>query len=749
MGLISHYPFVFFTCVFCVLFVMYFTFAPYPHGLLVVDHVNDTLHVSLASCDHVLRPEPTVCAEDAISLVLLAISRFSAYFIYPLIVSLYLTKLNHLRTLLQRSWLSLYVPFHDLHALHTIAGSYVGFDALLHSFCHLLRWGLQGRISLSWTTYTGISGVLCCVLTPLICWPMQYESIRKRLSWEVRKALHYLSVVWGLALCFHAPKQMIAMIVGVPLGLYLLDYAIGSLLRTYLVESPILTKMENGVELTFEHPKGFEADRGYIFVCLPWVAKHEWHAFSLFKHPTLPNHSSICMSANGDWTRAVHKAVRNRTVRPAWIAGPFASPYSTAVSYENLVLVASGIGITPAMDIINAYRSGNRRLSLIWTCRDASLLEYYLARGKFDKDGWTLIYYTGKRRLNVERDTLPETCLIFHGRPAWDVVVREVIGSIELGTGLPEEVVAEHEACLEDVLQARELLDRHGGLLTPYERFVRLMQAVLARKSPKDLTVAASADDDNGAAGAARAFDLARFTRLVGENMPDEFSADELDGLYAHLCEACHATAAEMSVAAFASYAETIARRQLVGQPSAVRSSVGQQRASMRLEGRRFSVCVEEEEEEQEEQDAVRIVIDQNKPPLPLPLPPPPQPTPAPIDHAISRTISSTRTATRPVAHEEIELTYSNARHEELVRTRTLLTKTRQLQVFGAQPAPKGAPHVENGRAPSLPEDEALLLDGMKKWQILYCGGAQPVVDVLSKIASDLQVDFRMEKFDW
>lgn len=37
----------------------------------------------------------------------------------------------------------------------------------------------------------------------------------------------------------------------------------------------------------------------------------------------------------------------------------------------------------------------------------------------------------------------------------------------------------------------------------------------------------------------------------------------------------------------------------------------------------------------------------------------------------------------------------------------------------------------------------------LDKWQILYCGGSQPVVDVLHKVASSYGISFRKEKFDW
>ena len=64
------------------------------------------------------------------------------------------------------------------------------------------------------------------------------------------------------------------------------------------------------------------------------------------------------------------------------------------------------------------------------------------SQNEWSESGWTLIYYTGKRRLMVDRK-LPETLCIFFGRPVLGVVVREIIASIDLGAGLPEAVIAE------------------------------------------------------------------------------------------------------------------------------------------------------------------------------------------------------------------------------------------------------------------------------------------------------------------
>lgn len=259
------------------------------------------------------------------------------------------------------------------------------------------------------------------------------------------KALRFAEGYWyeslfegGIAICFHAPTQLICYLIGVPVGMYLTDFIVGSLLRTYRIDSSSFSRLERSVELTFEHPPGFSTDgTGYVLVCLPWISKHEWHAFSLFSHPSQPNHSCVCMAVGGDWTKRLHDLVERPTHRPAWVSGPFASPYATAVEYDNLILVASGIGITPAMSIITTYKE-TRRANLVWACRDASLLEFYLDKCRFPDDGWTLVFYTGKRKLQLPHELAP-TVLIFHGRPDLPHIVREIILGVESRNGLPED----------------------------------------------------------------------------------------------------------------------------------------------------------------------------------------------------------------------------------------------------------------------------------------------------------------------
>ena len=85
---------------------------------------------------------------------------------------------------LQRSFLSEFLPLDDMHEVHVFAGKVVGFEVISHSFWHLLRWGLAGEIQLLWTHVAGITGLIALLVTPLIVWPMQFQKLRKKIPFE-------------------------------------------------------------------------------------------------------------------------------------------------------------------------------------------------------------------------------------------------------------------------------------------------------------------------------------------------------------------------------------------------------------------------------------------------------------------------------------------------------------------------------------------------------------------------------------
>lgn len=386
-------------------------------------------------------PRETVCVKDAKGLTFLVLARLSAYFDYPLYVLLFVSKAHNLRGVLQRTYLSEVLPLDDLHQLHVFAGALVGLEVFWHSLWHLLRWALAGELYLLWEHVTGVSGLVSLSVTPLIVAPMRCEPLRTRMPFGWRKAAHYLSAVWGVAICFHAPERHIAIVMGTAVCVYALDWLYGFFFKIYRVPTLLLTRLGSAVEVVWEHPKGFESDgTGYIYLCLPWISRAEWHAFSLVLHPTQPGRSCVCMAAVGDWTRAVHAALAKPSARPGWVYGPFPSPFSTAMGYDNIIAVASGIGITPSISTIVNLGS-SRKVHLIWMCRDADLVEFYMSKIAFDDDAWSFVCYTGKRELVLGARPANPRVKVLLSRPNLEELILGLIDFESCGAPMPQQLM--------------------------------------------------------------------------------------------------------------------------------------------------------------------------------------------------------------------------------------------------------------------------------------------------------------------
>jgi hypothetical protein len=172
------------------------------------------------------------------------------------------------------------------------------------------------------------------------------------------------------------------------------------------------------------------------------------------------------------------KEITTPTHKPAFVVGPFLSPFSSpAMDSEFLVAVASGIGVTPAISLIKQYNSTSRRLNLVWICRDAGLVEHLLQNIEFGTNGYTLIYYTGRRSLVI--DNLPPNVFIFNGRPNLEKSISGIISSIVSGEGLPEELHKTHRVVSKAPaeLRAKLLLEKALSIYTMDQLFEYTLKA--------------------------------------------------------------------------------------------------------------------------------------------------------------------------------------------------------------------------------------------------------------------------------
>ena len=149
--------------------------------------------------------------------------------------------------------------------------------------------------------------------------------------------------------------------------------------------------------------------------------------------------TQIFLTPAGDWTKQVYEEVTNqRQLRHCWVKGPFVSPYSVVSKFSNLILVASGIGITPALGVMGQYKGNSRVKILIWSTRCPRMLKFFVPL--FEEDATiAIIYYTGKEPLSdVELLGLSSSSNIFihMARPeSLTDTVSTVITEIECVTG--------------------------------------------------------------------------------------------------------------------------------------------------------------------------------------------------------------------------------------------------------------------------------------------------------------------------
>ena len=353
----------------------------------------------------------------------------------------YVSKLRATGSFIARTPLAIHM-YKDSHELHVYCGWTILYCSIVHAAFHICRWAMQGNLNLLYTHFSGITGLIIIGSCMLICLPMTI--FKKQLRYEIRKNLHYLFFLFAAALCFHTPRSAIpnggfsAYVFGSLLAWYILDSIYCFFWMTEKIDTTKFCVVTSGVKMTMKVSERFQKggnQGGICYVCLPWIAKNEWHAFSLFENPENPTtEREIFMQVTGDWTTKLHETAQRQTVRPCWIQGPFPSPYNNAEAYDNQILVASGIGITPALSVIRAHKE-SRRINLIWAVRDENLLKFFLDRHLYlDHQGWNLVFYTGKNELSdqtINALTNSNVCLI-EGRPKLQEIIPNIIFGIEV-----------------------------------------------------------------------------------------------------------------------------------------------------------------------------------------------------------------------------------------------------------------------------------------------------------------------------
>ena len=397
------------------------------------------------------------------------------------------------------------------------------------------------------------------------------------------------------------------------------------------------------------------------------------------------------MAVVGDWTKAVHEALKRPSCRPAWIYGPFPSPFGAASNFDNLICVASGIGITPAVSIITSFAQ-TRRVNLVWVCRDPDLIEHYLRHICHDS-AWTFIFYTGKRSLNLNDGDIGwlkgrRTLKIIQGRPDLEDLVCSIVDNIsnDLGlSGLPPDLQEKSNQFMHTIFDS-----------TPMTRFATRMESLLATYSVSEI------------------HDMALEFSI--EAMNDELRVEDGLGNRSRPSQLLDGFTLEGFIRLFIHHGFESSREDLKEQYDRIDTD-----GNGVIDKEEFEALVLRISED----GLVRSPVSGEKSPQ--------RPASCSVSPTRSRAISPTRSLSR--AHS-VESCLSSLGSEDTHFTTRI--------PFVGEPAEESREQRDSKLAVYELESEI-----KETWQMMYCGGAAPVVAALKQIRDKYKIDLEVESFDW
>eukprot|EP00752_Nemacystus_decipiens_P012611 g11168.t1 len=339
------------------------------------------------------------CVTSVVPQVLLTMARCSAGAIFPSIAFCVLSKCYASRYFLHHSWLALIVDFEPTHKLHTYFGVLAVLCSVAHSACHIARsvyednadWLVKGPIHRS-----GLVALLLLLVSAL---PMSSAFLRDKLTYEFRKLLHLLFIPFMVAICFHGkPLRILGAVL---LAWYLLDRLYFTTRMTFLVSAPIYKSVGRGTLVRFELPDGYQYKPGaYVQVNCPAIDAGEWHPFSLFPVPGgARQRAGFHVEAVGDWTDEFFRLCLENPRMPLWITAAQPSVVEQTAYYDNVVLVCTGAGITPAVSVAERFAK-KKNVHLLWLSRDAGMIAMFEKQLRRVK---STVYLTGNPSERTKR----------------------------------------------------------------------------------------------------------------------------------------------------------------------------------------------------------------------------------------------------------------------------------------------------------------------------------------------------------
>ncbi|KAL5704775.1 ferric-chelate reductase (NADH) [Ranunculus cassubicifolius] len=262
------------------------------------------------------------------------------------------------------------IPFEHATRYHVWLGHLTMWMFTLHGAFYSLAWARDGRLiheMLQWknTGIANLAGVIS-LLAGLLMWVTSLHLVR-RCYFELFFYTHQLYVVFAVFFALHVGDVLYS-IAAAGMFLYLLDRFLRFCQSRKSVDILSATYLPCGtLELVLSKPKNMRYNAlSFVFLQVRELSWLQWHPLSVSSSPLDGRHHiTFLIKVLGDWTRTLRDNIVSKPLDPpkdlplqpqpkitASVEGPYGHESAYHLTYENLILVAGGIGIAPFLAIL-------------------------------------------------------------------------------------------------------------------------------------------------------------------------------------------------------------------------------------------------------------------------------------------------------------------------------------------------------------------------------------------------------------